>query len=1289
MKETDMFSRNVILIIGTVLILAASAPAQESPTDDRVLVQARGAPANVLLFLDSAATMVNDPATSVAPLIFNGDDAASKLSQSKEVLNTFFESYPEFNMGFSFFAKQDLELHYKTHVYRITAVTDATGTPAAQMHDGGAIGDKIRVGASFDPNHNKPADWQHPILFGADGTDQTLVYDPNNEISSNGSQDNDGNIRYIHCLLDSTDDCKSSAGPPYYYPAYNWGTSSGLDGLSWGRWVRLGLEGARTWEEVADHNGIDTSDAVWEQKTHDFVLADIHYEGDPWCVLDASPCHATLDAWIAAKEAAGETNQIGAETLTYKQWKEVYVGGDVKAWTVDAAAGESFATMTELGHFQLYDRDPNDGDDSQLSSASGTLTSISWQSPGADCEGYAKFDETISTDVRPIVPIPLDGDNTTRDKIKSFFGPQTDSQFYFPTNDANNELGTKYFPAKRSAFIPRTETVIAAGRRPIKKVIDDAADYFQDDVLTRNDEFWRCRRNFVILITDGIETCSAPGPICTGGHAGRLVDLPVIVDGVQVATTTVNVYVIGFGLQAGTNTETLECIADMTGGEYYEAGDSAQLLQTLMAIGREIDEKTRGFSSPTVPSVSSWTDQTAYIATFSPKGNRSIWTGNMRALPVTNGWIQTDQDGQLDYGVTLWNVGEVLQNTSAANRVIYYGGDQAAGSPGDRFSFTDPGSDATATARLQGLMNTADAGQLSQSIAFIRGDRDTVLGEEIYDGWKLGDPFHSQPSIFGAPSCFTCFLRNQNADKSSGGDDKSFRTYRQKHKKRRQILLFGANDGAFHAIDAGVWVNDGTTEQYHAGTGKELFAWIPRAVMPKFPSLRNGIEHLWTVDGSPTVADVYIDPSIPPSDSPNPVHREWRTIVMFGERRGGRSYVGLDLTMPDTYASGIPGVVATGPAADDDPTNDYDPTPECVNDESGCSGDWPAFLWEFEDTSDQDANGYPDLGYTWSRPLVGFLNVTTDGTNIEERSVAVFGGGYDLNSNSGNFFYILDIETGEILFKENAGGMVPGQVAALDLDLDGFFERFYFGTTAGTIRRLDVATPGQIDPNTGRVLSSSWSSTTFFNAGAHQPFFLEPQLVPITFSATGEVQIAVVLGSGRRDNLVYRNSVQNRVYTILDTDDGAILTEADLQPITLADGNTSAGTNYLFGDPNVRGWYLVLGSEEKVNTDALVFNQMIILSTFTPAEEVIVTEDGNCRFIGGARTYVVSLLTADAVGDSRGELHEGGAVFASDSILFSGNDGMIHISQMLDNQQMVEPVEAEAIPLRVFSWKED
>ena len=64
-----MSFRTLVPITGLILLLAATVAAQESSTDDRTLLYARGAPANVLLFLDSAATMVNDPETSLQPLL--------------------------------------------------------------------------------------------------------------------------------------------------------------------------------------------------------------------------------------------------------------------------------------------------------------------------------------------------------------------------------------------------------------------------------------------------------------------------------------------------------------------------------------------------------------------------------------------------------------------------------------------------------------------------------------------------------------------------------------------------------------------------------------------------------------------------------------------------------------------------------------------------------------------------------------------------------------------------------------------------------------------------------------------------------------------------------------------------------------------------------------------------------------------------------------------------------------------------------------------------------------------
>ncbi len=246
----------------------------------------------------------------------------------------------------------------------------------------------------------------------------------------------------------------------------------------------------------------------------------------------------------------------------------------------------------------------------------------------------------------------------------------------------------------------------------------------------------------------------------------------------------------------------------------------------------------------------------------------------------------------------------------------------------------------------------------------------------------------------------------------------------------------------------------------------------------------------------------------------------------------------------------------------------------------------------------------------------------------------------------------------------------------------------YFGTTHGDLMRLDLTTVGVTNASTGRV--TNWLSTTVLSAGPEQPFFLEPKLVPVDFSASGEIQVAIAIGSGNRANLFERNATPHRFYMVMDRDAGTALTEDDLQGVLRDGAGATEGTNYLTGDPNVAGWYLILGAEEKVNTSALVFNQNVIFSTFTPSSEVIITEGGLCQLRGAARTYVVNLFTADPTYEERYVVHEGGAaVYATETVLFAGDDGSIHASQLLDNEGFREPVEATVIPLRVYSWKED
>ena len=145
---------------------AAAAPvvlAQEVSPDDRDLLWSRSKPPNVLMILDSGATMANDPETNSINYIANADDESSKLYQAKEVMQDFVLTFPEFNMGFTYYQKSNIEVHYTNFLYQVQA-----GQP--DMLDGTAPGDEIRMGGTADFNHSHDAPPLWPIRYGPDGS---------------------------------------------------------------------------------------------------------------------------------------------------------------------------------------------------------------------------------------------------------------------------------------------------------------------------------------------------------------------------------------------------------------------------------------------------------------------------------------------------------------------------------------------------------------------------------------------------------------------------------------------------------------------------------------------------------------------------------------------------------------------------------------------------------------------------------------------------------------------------------------------------------------------------------------------------------------------------------------------------------------------------------------------------------------------------------------------------------------------------------------------------------------
>jgi Tfp pilus tip-associated adhesin PilY1 len=454
---------------------------------------------------------------------------------------------------------------------------------------------------------------------------------------------------------------------------------------------------------------------------------------------------------------------------------------------------------------------------------------------------------------------------------------------------------------------------------------------------------------------------------------------------------------------------------------------------------------------------------------------------------------------------------------------------------------------------------------------------------------RLGDIFHSTPTVVGRPNNFIYYFANLNPDGGTGHDYVSFF---KRLRRRRQILFAGANDGLFHAFDVGAFDRaqniatcpdgtkaDGTDPNvlggcYDLGIGTEIFAYAPRATMISYNTLTHSLAYTgfpqeWTADGGAAADDMFLS-----NNSSAPAVRQWKTVLIGGLREGSRaytnasgasgmrgSYFALDVTQPDSLPAFDPAHPDpnSSPAYTGLSTTDPHNSPGCLGaptsvqttSSAGCAGDsagnaveYPRVLWEFNDTptngvpnaatnpaADNDGAastdpgaGYPDLGETWSKPFLGRIELPLASSNpnhshpcvqdntktCEDKYVAIFGGGFDSERKNrrGNWLYVLDAETGNVLFKVNKGhdsggnvrpfASVAAQPFAVDYTFDGYLDVVYVGDVNGRMWKMDLRcnptkisfNPSAATPNlrqsikisaTGSANNDPWKPFLFFN----------------------------------------------------------------------------------------------------------------------------------------------------------------------------------------------------------------
>jgi Tfp pilus tip-associated adhesin PilY1 len=431
--------------------------------------------------------------------------------------------------------------------------------------------------------------------------------------------------------------------------------------------------------------------------------------------------------------------------------------------------------------------------------------------------------------------------------------------------------------------------------------------------------------------------------------------------------------------------------------------------------------------------------------------------------------------------------------------------------------------------------------------------------------------------------------------------------------------------------------------------------------------MAEGTSHKWGVDGTVSVGDVYIDPLRKATPE-----RSWRTVAVGGLREGGTSYFAVDITAPDK-------VTQQNLSAGKTWVPSFDGTfrPSCAGDggtyTSSLCGPvpFPYILWEFTDSVknvstgaavrlDEDANGQPDLGYTWSIPNIGRIRVQ-EGTKVVDKYVAVVGGGFDpndkLNPKRGNWLYILDIETGQAIYKRALTGAAPSEPAAVDTNQDGYFDRIYIGTTLGKMYRIDLGKdasgsyPELVNTSVrgqdgamytqARIPSTSWGPRVVFDAmyDGTTPLTADKAPTRAMYNRPSVIFVArlgryaLSFGTGDREDLWSGDgTVTGRFYIVVDdTDDltpGTTLTEANFKRLGVADAVGS--TDYLLSNTaGQRGWYLVLDPDERVITDPFALSGVSFFSTFKPDVQVSGGKDPLCSKTGTSRIFIVSTVNGN------------------------------------------------------------
>ena len=609
---------------------------------------------------------------------------------------------------------------------------------------------------------------------------------------------------------------------------------------------------------------------------------------------------------------------------------------------------------------------------------------------------------------------------------------------------------------------------------------------------------------------------------------------------------------------------------------YFLAKDAGAMTSSLKNAFANIANSVAGAHS-TVLASSSADSQAAYAASYG-----TGWTGTVSASKLT-----LDAKGQ-PVMAELWNTDGTLAaqfaDTGAVKgwdtqrNVVTWNGAQGA-----------PFRYASLTPAQQGALNTpyATGSDAQDYLNYLRGDRANEQGSTQPGSSKayrqraklLGDIVNARLAYSGPPAM-------PFADHYNPG----YAAYAAAQAQRAPLVLAAANDGMLHALNGSAAVNAaGALTDPKAG--QEVFAYVPAAVFdgPSAPAT-DGLaalgnpaygdkdKHRYFVDATPVVFDLDFNRAGGASAADASPAPDWRTIVVGGLGKGGKSFYAIDLTDPAAMGS-----------------------------ETAAAG---KVLWE---------KTFAHMGFSYGAPALvktrkyGWTLILTSGYN---------------NDDGIGYLFFVNPKTGALLESVATPQPAPGltQANAYVGDYtDGLADAVYVGDLNGQLWRFDISANANAYPPPALLFTAKNAS------GVTQPI----TTAPLTEVHSALKTRYILFGTGKMlDASDIPSTDEQSFYAIADGTETAFdPNRAGLQRANLSAMADPAHPPDMSGQ--VKGWYIDLGMDD-VGAHHLAW-RMVINPVSNGGRVTFATEvpsDDPCEPFGRGRVYELDYGTGKTVLDN-------------------------------------------------------